>query len=475
MSGQRTLIDRIKDRITETEHAGLILPRHRSILIRAIDEEQLDFRVPQNVTAKTVKSDDTEYGFDYFRCSRCGNMYNFQEAARNGLTCKICPGNLKLSAAPIFVANFSTRPPTPIQFSEGVRKITYDWNAGYCIYKQTPKPSDGRRVSTDFLKGLRAAERARPIDSLCWTCPIPTEPCTWRDDNNFCRYSTFDKPNATFRPDRWANSGRIRLVPPPARTRSAFGTFVDRYRPVTVSEGITKPIRIAVHSYVEENVTPMGFNKEELRGIAEILYVKKLDIFQFTIALAVGLPYISIKRRVVNLFQEETADGEERPYVLSRKLTTEGILVRLKTDIADRIVADWHNRRQQTEPEAVRTMLYHTVSHAFLKPLPMVAGLDASEFHESSSPTENEIAIYDDTPGGIGGVRTLYEESSKGPRLRGDYSAQLLNSLSCQLDCSWSCKACLHIDKCGWLNRQLKREMLEEIIDERLRDRYFGS
>ena len=104
-----------------------------------------------------------------------------------------------------------------------------------------------------------------------------------------------------------------------------------------------------------------------------------------------------------------------------------------------------------------------------------MSGLDASEFSESFSPNDNEIAVYDNSPGGIGGVRTVVENGSKGPELRRDYIAQLLNSLDCQLDCSWSCKACLHTGNCGWINRQLKREMLEEIIDEKLRDRYFGT
>lgn len=471
---QRSLADKIKDRISETATAELILPRHKSMLIKAIDEERLDFRVPQTVTARIGRRDDPDYAFDTLRCSHCGRMYSFQEAAREGLRCRHCGGRPKLSAAPVFVANFATRPPTPLRFSEAVRKVSYDWNSNHCIYKQNPTRS-GRTVPADFIKGLKESERRRPIDSLCWTCPIPDEPCDWRDANNYCTFSKWDRSNNNFRPDRWANTDRIRLVPPPSKTKSSFGTFIDRYRPVTASEGITKPIRIAIHNYSDQDVIRLRFNEEELRGISEILFVKKLDVFQFTIALAIGLPYISIKKRLVNLFVEESPDGEDHLYVLSRRLTTEGIVIRLKADVVQNIAIDWQANRPQMGQEAVLATLYHTVSHAFLKPLPMIAGLDASEFHESFSPKDNEVALYDDSPGGIGGVRTLLEESSKGPILRGDYSAQLLNSLTCQLDCSWSCKACLHTDKCGWINRQLKRDMLETIVDERFRNRYFST
>jgi hypothetical protein len=217
------------------------------------------------------------------------------------------------------------------------------------------------------------------------------------------------------------------------------------------------------------------FSEDELRGVSEILFVRKLEIFQFTVALAVGLPSVSIRRRAIRLLTDTSPDGQESIYFLSRRLLTEGLMVRLKTGVRDQIVNEWQNRRPSAQSSALLSTLYHTVSHSFLKPLSMMSGLDSSEFSESFSPMDNEIAVYDNSPGGIGGVRTVVEEGGGGLQLRRDYIAQLLNSMECQLDCSWSCKACLHIGNCGWINRQLKREMLEGIIDEQLRDRYFGS
>lgn len=470
----RGLIDKLRDSITETQQAGLILPRHMSILLQEIDDERLDFRVPYLVTARIIQRDDTDYAFDVFRCSECGNMFSFQDAVQMHLKCNICSSKPYLSQAPIFVANFRDRPPVPIAFSEAVQKVTYDWNSGYCIYKTQPLPS-GTRLSKNFLKGLKEADNRRPIDSLCWTCSIPQVPCDWRDSNGFCRFSRYDNAQyRNWRQDLWASTGGIRLVPPPARTRSAFGRFVDRYRPITVSEGITKPIKIAIHDFAAQDAQRVQFHQDELRGVEEILYVKKLEIFQFTIALAIGLPYVSIRRRAVRLLSDTSPDGTESYFLLSRRLVTEGVVIKLRNDVVNHILDDWSQDRPDIQRSTLAATLYHTASHAFLKPLPMMSGLDASEFHESFSASDNEIAVYDNSPGGIGGVRTLFEESTEGLRLRGDYSAQLLNSLSCQLDCSWSCKACLHTGNCGWINRQLKRERLEEIIDERLRDRYFS-
>jgi hypothetical protein len=160
---------------------------------------------------------------------------------------------------------------------------------------------------------------------------------------------------------------------------------------------------------------------------------------------------------------------------LSRHITTEGIVISLNENVISQIVSDWTQRRPNTEGRILSTILYHSASHAFLKCLPMVSGLDTSEFSESILSPQNQIAVYDNSPGGIGGVRTVCEGSSGGLHLSGDYAAQVLNSLDCQLDCSWSCKACLHTSTCGWLNRQLQREMLRSIIDERARNIYFSS
>jgi hypothetical protein len=285
-------------------------------------------------------------------------------------------------------------------------------------------------------------------------------------------YSSYQK--SRFRPDLDEGTGRIRLVASQwARRRGAFGTFLERYRPITISEGSTKPLRIAIHNFRPQDASSIDFNHDELPGVSHVLFVKKLEIFQFSIALAIGLPYASIRRRPVVLFADVGPDGEERPYVLARQLITEGLIFKLSEGVVKDIVEEWARRRPGVPAEVQLSTLYHTVSHASLKPLPMMAGLDASEFGESFSSIDNEIAVFDNSPGGIGGVRTIVEEESG--RLRGDYVAQLLNSTLCQMDCEWSCKACLHVANCGWVNRQLQREMLRRIINERFRDRYYKT
>jgi len=383
----KSLVDKLKDRIRETQEAGLLLPRHASMLTRAVDEETLDFRVPESVTARVVSRTDEEYGFDIFRCSDCGRMFSFQRAVSIQLRCDRCPGRPHLSQAPIFAASFRNRPPTPIPFSEAMQRVTMDWNYNYCIYtgtraRQSNMGQAQAQPLHDFLKGLIEAEPSRPIDSLCWTCPIPERPCDHRDDLGYCTYSRYDRDGTNWRPDRWRNSGRVRLVPPPTRTRTTFGTFLDRYRPITISEGSTKPIGIAIHTFSEKDADRLGYSEDELRGVSEVLFVRKLEIFQFTIALAVGLPSVSIRRRAIRLLTDTSPDGQEDIYFLSRRLLTEGIVVRLKTSIRDQIVSEWQGRRPSAQPSTLLTTLYHTVSHSFLKPLPMMSGLDASEFSE---------------------------------------------------------------------------------------------
>lgn len=469
MITQRSLADKLRDRIRETQDAGLILPRHSQMLLEAMEENTLQFRVPQSVTVRINNRDDAEYGFDIFRCPECGRMFSFREACQMGLRCNSC--RTTLTQAPVFCASYRDRPPVPLPFSESLKKVTYDQNSNYCIY--TGADVKGRRLPADFKKGLREADHARPVDSLCWTCPIPEEPCNWRRRENFCAYSKYDNTQQqNWRPDKW-DANLIRLVPGRGRRRTAFGAFVDRYRPITISEGITKPIKVAIHNIPEREVVDVRFHGDELPGVAQIRYSPRIEIFQFTLALAVGLPYVPIRNRAVRLLTEQAPDGEDMPYLLSRRLVTEGIVINLRRQTVQEIVERWFALRPNIQRNLLTSTLYHTVSHAFLKPLPIIAGLDVSEFYESFSPTDNEITIFDNSPGGIGGVRSALEKGSGGYQLRSDFAAQLLNSLDCQLDCVWSCKACLHSATCGWINRQLKREMLNGIIDERLRERYF--
>jgi len=470
-AGQPTIMQKLRAKIIETEATGLILPRHKETLLMALEDGTLDFRVPSRVIARIVNPSDQDYGFDIFRCSECGWLYNFEDAVSSRMQCRRCAEagrRVQLTQAPIFGASYSNRPPTPVPFSEVLRKITFDENSDYCVYNTA---SQGRSTRL-FLKGVKETDFSRPIDSLCWVCTRPQLQCQYRDRRGFCLYSTYEGRN--FRPDQEAETGRIRLVASQrVRTRGAFGRFLERYRPITISEGSTKPIRIAVHDFKPPDATAIDFRRDELPGISQVLFVKKLEIFQFSIALAVGLPYASIRKRPAIFLNDIGPDGEERPYVLARQLITEGLVVKLDEGTVNEIIEEWGHRRATVSNETLFSTLYHTVSHALLKPLPMMAGLDASEFGESFSSADNEVSVYDNSPGGIGGVRTIVEEESR--RLRGDYVAQLLNSSSCQMDCGWSCKACLHIGNCGWVNRQLQREMMRRIVDERLRDRYYRA
>ena len=449
------------------------------MLLAALDDGSLTFKVPFRVTARIASRLDSEYGFDIFRCSQCGRLYDFQTATEMRLRCNRCEGRPRLSQAPIFGANFRDRPPTPVPFSEAMQKVTFDWNAKYCIYTD-PKRRRSQPLPRVFLrnplKGLKEADSERPIFSLCWTCPIPHVPCDWRDSLNYCTYSRYESPRfKNWRPDQWRDSGRVKLVQRPVRRRAAFGTYVDRYRPVTISEGSTKPIRVAIHGYSHQDAVQLDFDENELSGISEVFFVRKLEIFQFTIALAIGLPYVPMRRRAVLLLSDTGPDGEERLYTLTRRLVTEGIVVRLGNEAREQIIENWAQSRRDVSPNRLAATLYHTISHAFMKPLPMIAGLNASEFNESFSPTDNEVAVYDNSPGGIGGVKTVLDEGSHGVRLSADYIAQLLGSGDCPLECSWSCKACLYTGNCGWLNRQLQRRMMEGVVNEQLRDKYFGA
>jgi len=146
--------------------------------------------------------------------------------------------------------------------------------------------------------------------------------------------------------------------------------------------------------------------------------------------------------------EREDAEGDRKITILCRRLQTKGLIIRPKAHLFAGL---------EQNPQEVSKIL-HTISHAFLVDLPLVTGLEPNEFFESIDVDRKEVAIFDNEPGGIGGVSTVVS----GDELSSDYQGKVGESVDCDLDCSSACKACLYIENCGRLNRQLNRHILTD-------------
>jgi len=218
------------------------------------------------------------------------------------------------------------------------------------------------------------------------------------------------------------------------------------YIPTVPSEGATKAVCASLHYFKKNSAKNLTFSKELLPGVEQILFVRDLSVIQFSLCFAVGYPTAPLRKRGISL-----NFGGEGVQIICRKLTTEGLVIRLQRDIIEKF--------EGTEEEI--NALFHTVSHAFLRPLPSLTGLDPTEFFESISPEDNEVAIFDNSPGGLGGIRSLVVDDDE---LSLDYQSMVTIGRYCPLDCYSACRACLFVENCVWLNRSLRRKLLEHIV-----------
>jgi len=218
------------------------------------------------------------------------------------------------------------------------------------------------------------------------------------------------------------------------------------------TEGMVRPISITAFAYEEEGcskVSPIG---GELNGIEEVLFCRGLEVLQVTPAYRIGHPRFSSSYRVPVVSYSRNS----RRYVLfTRHFRTDGLIIK-----ADR-QALLEAAEAAGIPEAQRfwTAL-HTLSHAFLVKLPQATGLEGASFSEALSVPYSEIAVFDNSPGGLGGTEGVLITGERALNLNPNFELFLRRAWDCPLACLRACKACLFSDSCYMLNWRLDRRVL---------------
>jgi hypothetical protein len=104
-------------------------------------------------------------------------------------------------------------------------------------------------------------------------------------------------------------------------------------------------------------------------------------------------------------------------------------------------------------PVADEYTVAHSISHAAIKAVVRISGLSYAEFGEalleSADSAVAEVLVYDNSPGGVGGVETI-------PNALAEFPSYLKEGASrCPRLCRSACRACLYVENCTSLNFNL--------------------
>jgi len=138
-----------------------------------------------------------------------------------------------------------------------------------------------------------------------------------------------------------------------------------------------------------------------------------------------------------------------------RYIRTSGLVIKVDADIIRKVL------RELGYSDNDVWVSLHTISHTLIVSLPQIAGLEGSDFGEAISSNTNEIAIYDNSLGGLDGVEGVVNTVDR--ILVPNYEWSVRDSSRCPLVCTKACKACMFTDSCFMLNRRLDRRILERL------------
>ncbi len=222
---------------------------------------------------------------------------------------------------------------------------------------------------------------------------------------------------------------------------------------MTPSESITKPLSITAFAYNPKHCFEIETTLGNLNGIEKLLFCEKLEVLQATIAYRAGHPRASSKGRVVVFeFDQAPYSGVYTYKLYVRYIVTQGLVTKVDANAV---------RNLQVGGKNPMWVVLHTLSHAFLVRLPQVTGLESRDFAEALSVHHNEFAVFDNSPGGLGGILGVVDMKAK--TLNPNYEYAIRDSYKCPLECIRACKACLFTDSCYMLNWNLNRHLLKEL------------
>jgi hypothetical protein len=410
-----------------------------SLLYNKVKSKKIKVIIPRTISVKLKYNGMVN--LENFWCPICGKIYTYGEAQKHDFVCE-CGGKLVQAyiAAPHYITEVSIIHSIPRGERDNIFRSVKDFPGIWCNYARK-------------MKHIVRINPERPVSSLVYACPDEKRRCDFQGRVNVggkdivvCRreggrdVSSRGKSYVVVRPPQLSNR-IMKLVPP--------------------SEALTKPFSITLYREVEEDKLEVKFEHDCMPGINNITFTK-VKVYQLTLALLAGAPYARKGERIPVVAKREDDTIE----VLGRKMETEGLIIRLDPKKVTETSNILHEEMGFKRDDSTPTVICHTIAHLFLTTAPMVAGLSEYEFGEAVRVDPDrgiyEVLIYDNSPGGIGGVKSLLEESGE---LKMDYLALIAKRVECPRSCRLACKACLFTANCMWLNYSLNRFAIRYIIN----------
>jgi len=371
---------------------------------------------------------------EYFICPACRNIYHLSEVDKD-FKCKNCGEHL----IPAYVG-------VPIN----------DGSKGSVIHiSSSPSPgSKGNyfilpvdklrnvrchKKESKRLKGLKPENPTRPIYTLRFTCPYKDDKCEFYY-NGYCTFGNGNDKERGGKVFFQKKEGYKIVIDRPNESVTKAYTEVIFYKSSFQKESISDidaELTKLFNEYAKEETGDRIFNKIELG---------EFEVKSITPFYLVG-PSTS-PRRNRSVFMINAEDNFLR--VAGRSMRTTGLLFSLNYDRIKKVI----NKLSTLKITVDSYVVAHSVSHVMLKSIIMLTGLSPTEFGEAIFVTDKgenvaEVLIYDDSPGGLGGVKTI-EDSPL------DFWEYVKKSASpCPRACRRACRACLYLENCSSMNFSL--------------------
>lgn len=420
MRPSRSVVSRLAGEIRVAGQLKLIPKSDADAIAKALEGKSTEISIvlyePIQVEARysTYLAD-----LRYARCSKCGKVYDLSklddDKVKNLKCSDECGGRLILT--PVWCISGRTFP------SSSSRRLTTQPSQGaklvlsvedYTVAKFGSKRTRGGMVKKPDR--IVARDMSRPMSSIEFIYP--------QDKSHGPKFSV---------------------------KRGNFD-YVLSSMPM---ESITKPITVTAFAYEPGKCIELKTTTGSLNGIETLLLCKDLEVLQTTVLYKVGHPRSSSWERVSVIDMEKDERTGVQISLPTRYITTSGIVIKINSESV-RSSLDKLGYKSSSEGEWTAL---HTISHAFLVNLPRITGLEGNDFGEAIDTSNREIAIFDNSMGGLGGVEGVTSNGILAP----NYEWSIRDSHKCPLACMRACKACLYTDSCFMLNWRLDRRIIKEL------------
>jgi hypothetical protein len=291
------------------------------------------------------------------------------------------------------------------------------------------------------MKGLRATNPRRPLQSLRFVCPFDDKSCEHYDHQNPGLCTLGKQSPVTFPKLR---NGRYVVSKPSTAITKPFSVTV--FSPSPISK-LDLAVKAETVNEVMRKVIP----------IIDDVQPGKFNVYELTIMYLLGHPYSRRLSKIPVIVEDQRGNVN----FLGRRLQTDGVLFKLNYQGVEKIVEEINNIPGVVHVDPFTVV--HSLSHVMLLALTRLTGLSPNEFGESIFVDEEgqvaEILIYDNSPQGIGGVKTAINNYS-------EFLSAICNfAQPCPRACRSACRACIFFEACPLQNFSLSWRASTRAVD----------